>query len=235
MVVDVLEDPVRHALAGPHASLAVTADVDEPRAWRYPADVSPFADVADVDDPAAWDQLAGLTGPGGTAALWRHPDERLPAPRGWSLAREMDALQMVATAPLDVPPAPGVTATRLTEVDAAEMLALAELTRPGPFGTGTVRFGGYVGARVGGDLVAMAGRRVHPPGWVEVSGVCTRPDHRGKGLSRQLVAAVAAGIRADGDLAFLHVMRTNDAAIRVYERLGFEVSRRLVVQVFEVA
>ncbi len=40
------------------------------------------------------------------------------------------------------------------------------------------------------------GERMHPPGYTEVSGVCTHPDFRGRGLARQLSAAVAMAIEA---------------------------------------
>ena len=78
------------------------------------------------------------------------------------------------------------------------MIALAELTRPGPFAASTVELGGYLGVRREGRLVAMAGRRLHLPGWIEISAVCTHPDHRGQGLSRLLMAGVETAIRRAG-------------------------------------
>ena len=42
----------------------------------------------------------------------------------------------------------------------AEMLALAELTQPGPFGMRTHEMGTYLGIRREGKLVAMAGERL---------------------------------------------------------------------------
>ncbi len=79
-----------------------------------------------------------------------------------------------------VPRSPETVVT-LGKRDAAEMVALAELTHPGPFAASTVEFGGYLGVRREGRLVAMAGRRLQLPGWTEISAVCTHPDHRGKG------------------------------------------------------
>ncbi|MEU4215657.1 GNAT family N-acetyltransferase [Actinoplanes sp. NPDC026623] len=58
-------------------------------------------------------------------------------------------------------------------------------------------------AVAGGALVAMADERLHPPGWTEISAVCTDPAHRGQGLATRLVRAVA-GIRARGEIPFLH-------------------------------
>jgi len=107
--------------------------------------------------------------------------------------------------------------------DAAEMVALAELTRPGPFATSTVELGGYLGVRRGGRLVAMAGRRLHLPGWIEISAVCTHPDHRGQGLARLLIAAVDTAVRQQGHRAFLHAIHQNTTAIELYRQLGFTI------------
>ena len=101
------------------------------------------------------------------------------------------------------------------------MVALAELTHPGPFAASTVELGGYLGVRRGGRLVAMAGRRLQLPGWIEISAVCTHPDHRGQGLARLLIAAVDAAIRQQGHRAFLHAIHQNTTAIELYRQLGF--------------
>jgi predicted GNAT family acetyltransferase len=118
---------------------------------------------------------------------------------------------------------------RLGRDDTAEMLALAELTEPGPFFSRTPELGRYVGIRRGGRLLAMAGERFRVPGYVEVSAVCTHPDARGEGLAAELTLNVAYEIRAGGDEAFLHVLETNHNAIRLYERLGFFVRRKVDV------
>jgi predicted GNAT family acetyltransferase len=71
----------------------------------------------------------------------------------------------------------------------------------------------------------MAGGRLQPPGWTEISAVCTDPRFRGQGLASRLTLAVAAAIRARGDTPFLHVMAGNATAIRLYESLGFQLRR----------
>ena len=67
----------------------------------------------------------------------------------------------------------------------------------------------------------MAGERLVPDGYTEVSAVCTHPDARGRGLAALLTHRVATRIRQRGDVPFLHVAEGNDGARRVYERLGF--------------
>jgi ribosomal protein S18 acetylase RimI-like enzyme len=107
------------------------------------------------------------------------------------------------------------------------MLDLVARTRPGPFLPRTPELGTYLGIRRGGRLVAMAGERMHPPGWTEVSAVCTDSAYRGQGLGARLVRAVVAGVRARDESAFLHAAATNTGAIRLYESLGFRLRVRM--------
>jgi predicted GNAT family acetyltransferase len=113
------------------------------------------------------------------------------------------------------------------------MLALAKLTEPGPFLARTHTMGTFIGLRIGGRLAAMAGERCRFPGYTEVSGVCTHPDFRGRGLARRLSAAVAAGIEARGEQPFLHAWKTNRPAIALYESLGFEIRTEVNVAALE--
>ncbi|MGA8331959.1 MAG: GNAT family N-acetyltransferase [Mycobacterium sp.] len=221
-----LDDPVWHALTGPHRRFALTPDRgDGPaRAYRYRVDVAPFATLLDVTDPDAWRDLAGLSGPGDRAVLVAPSGQ--PAgtvSSGWSVAQVLPCQQMIA--PVDglaeAPTRAGETLVTLGPRDAAEMVALAELTRPGPFAASTVELGGYIGVRRDGRLVAMAGHRLQLPGWIEISAVCAHPAHRGQGLARLLIAAVDAAIRQQGHRAFLHAIHQNVTAIGLYRQLGF--------------
>lgn len=119
----------------------------------------------------------------------------------------------------------------LGEADAEEMLALATLTRPGPFRRGTLRLGGFIGVRREGRLIAMAGERMKVEGFTELSGVCTHPDFRGQGLAGALSRAVVAGILARGERAFLHAYADHAATVAFYESLGFSVRARMTYTV----
>ena len=110
--------------------------------------------------------------------------------------------------------------------DVPGMIEVLERTKPGPFLPRTVELGGYRRVRSEGSLVVMAGQRLHPTGWTEISAVCTDDAHRGQGLASRLVLAVARGIRAEGDIPFLQAAGSNTGAIAVYERLGFRIVRR---------
>ncbi len=101
------------------------------------------------------------------------------------------------------------------------MLSLAERTKPGPFLPRTIELGTYLGIRRDGELVAMAGERLRPPGWTEVSAVCTDPAWRGHGFASRLTRAVAAGIIARGDTPFLHAIADQRHGDRPLQGLGF--------------
>jgi predicted GNAT family acetyltransferase len=116
----------------------------------------------------------------------------------------------------------------LGAADVREMTDLVTRTEPGPWRPRTVEFGGYVGVRDGGALVAMAGERMRPPGFTEISAVCTEPAYRGRGLAGGLTRVVAAAIAARGDRPMLHASALNAAAVRLYESLGFRQARPMV-------
>jgi predicted GNAT family acetyltransferase len=119
---------------------------------------------------------------------------------------------------------------RLTASDAPAMVALAELTEPGPFRLRTLELGNFYGIFHGDALVAMSGKRMHLPGLVEVSGVCTHPDARGRGYAAHLMSIVIDEIDREGEVPFLHAFADNPA-VRLYERLGFEVRQRFELAV----
>jgi ribosomal protein S18 acetylase RimI-like enzyme len=212
-----LDNPLWTALTGPQAYLAERRG----SAARFPVDVSPFATVAPASD-RRWADLAALVGPGGVAVV---PDAPVEPPRGWALQAAIPGVQMDGSG---LEPAPDPEAVVLGPADVPAMLDLVARTRPGPFLARTLELGTYLGIRRGLALVAMAGERMHPPGWTEISAVCTDPAYRGQGLAARLVRAVAVGIRERGDVPFLHAAADNHAGIRLYERLGFTHRRDIL-------
>ncbi len=101
-------------------------------------------------------------------------------------------------------------------------------TSPGPFRPRTYELGRYIGIRREGRLVAMAGERLHPQGWTEISAVATDAEYRRQGLASRLVLDVAFHIQSRGDRALMHAAATNVGAIAAYERLGFTLRRHTV-------
>jgi len=140
-------------------------------------------------------------------------------PEGWNELRGLPLLQMVYEN--------GRTVSaqhewiELSAADVPEMLVLAELTKPGPFGPFTYQMGTYLGIRRQGTLVAMAGERLRVPGFAEISAVCTHPDHAGQGYAASLMSVLIEKMRRQGETPFLHVAGENKRAIALYERLGF--------------
>lgn len=189
-------------------------------ARRYRRDVNLFASARDDSDDASVAALASLVAEGETVFVL----QALPAPvpPGLQALRRAEGVQMLATQ--TIAPEPGKEdIVELGDADVAEMLALAQLTEPGPFLPRTHTMGRFLGIRVGGRLAAMAGERMRFAGGTEVSGVCTHPDFRGYGFARRLSSVVAHAIQQRGDQAFLHAWTTNTAAIALYESLGFRV------------
>lgn len=219
-----LDRPVWSSLTTYHARLSEGNTL----ARRFVPDVNLFISGRD-DSPEAATALAELVKPDQLAFILQVP--AIVMPPGFLEVKAAKGVQMVVTTGgLDVD-SPDADIVTLTEKDAPEMLALATLTEPGPFFTRTHTMGHFRGVRIDGRLAAMAGERMRFPGYTEVSGVCTHPDFRGRGLARRLSAAVVAGIQARGDQAFLHAWKTNHAAISLYEGLGFRIRVEVNVSV----
>jgi predicted GNAT family acetyltransferase len=119
------------------------------------------------------------------------------------------------------PPVDSPRFVELSAPESPEMVALAELTRPGPFGRRTHELGRYIGIRHAGALAAMAGEHLRLPGFTEVSAVCTHPEHVGRGYARLLMTELMRCILQRGERPFLHVRNDNTYAIELYRRLGF--------------
>jgi ribosomal protein S18 acetylase RimI-like enzyme len=214
----VLDNPVWHALQADHARFARGVGP----ARSYDPEVAAFIAI-ERDSPAAWSVLEQVVGPDETVLLVRAGDENPPP--AWTRLAGGGGAQMVLGSLAD-PPVLTDTIVELSADDVPQMLALVELTKPGPFRSRTIELGHYVGVKVDGQLVAMAGERLQPPGYTEISAVCTHPSARGRGLAAALSHHVATGILARGRTPLLHVAEGNDGARRVYERLGFVYRRR---------
>jgi len=197
------------------------------RALRFKADINRFAAARD-DSAQSLAALAELVQPGDDAVFVLQVPS-VVVPPGLVAVKQAQGVQMVATRPLER----DADVQLLGDADAAEMLALATLTEPGPFFARTHTMGRFIGIRIGGRLAAMAGERMRFPGHVEVSGVCTHPDFRSKGLARRLSAAVTAEIQRRGQQAFLHAWTTNTTAIALYESLGFALRATVNVAVLK--
>ena len=220
-----LDNITWHTLAGPHAAYATGTD----EARRYAPGFSPIVGFANIERPT-FDALAPYCQPGehfycdGWSGV---------APAGWRIDAESTMFKMVWEAAMPAADeAP--EALRLGPEHALQALELATLTRPGPFGPRTIELGEYFGCFEGQRLVAMAGERMYAGALREISGVCTHPDFQGRGCARRLMAKLVRRQMQRDETPFLHVMRDNSGAHRLYERMGFRDYRESVVRVLSL-
>jgi predicted GNAT family acetyltransferase len=188
------------------------------RARRFQTDIGPFAATADLSEAAVASLAAIIPADGDISLLEPSPPT---APTNVEVTFTAPGVQMITRAfarspDKDLPIEP------LGDADADEMLALALLTRPGPFRTRTHTLGRFIGIRDNGRLIAMAGERLQADEFIEISGVCTHPDYRSRGYGAALLTTVGQRILNEGKTPFLHAYASNTGAIALYRSLGFQ-------------
>jgi ribosomal protein S18 acetylase RimI-like enzyme len=216
-VEDVLYNPVYNALLSGDAPLCLGTE----KVKYFDEQVSPFAGFHQ-DYTKGFDDLYNLL-PAGRKILYATP-QLIKEPEGWQLAAEIKGLQFVFVEGTDTGD-PTIKPVLLNNKNIGEMMQLAALTKPGPFGARTIEFGHYYGIFENNQLVAMTGQRLHVANYTEISAVCTHPGHLGKGFAAALMLHQLNLIRCQGKHAFLHVREDNTRAIALYERLGFNIRR----------
>jgi ribosomal protein S18 acetylase RimI-like enzyme len=217
MLAHPLDNPVWTALTTTQSRWAQASTL----ARRFPAEIGPLA-AFEAPRREAYESLGELFPADGIAAICLDEPPELPVT--WILQEIAPMLQMIYT-DCRLPP-PASDFVTLTAADAPEMLALATLTKPGPFAIRTHELGEFIGIKRSGELAAMAGERLRGPGYTEVSAVCTHPDHVGHGYATGLMGEIMRRILARGETPFLHVRSQNQRAIELYHRLGY-VDRHL--------
>lgn len=220
--IRLLDNIVWHSLAGAQAKFASGTSV----ARRYARGFSAIIGFADAERPD-FDALAPYCEPGEHfyCGAWTGP-----VPAGWQMHADTKGLQMLWDA--DVPAAdPELAAVPLDASHVPQMMELVALRPPGPFAARTHELGQYYGVFDGTRLVAMAGERMEAGPLREVSGVCTHPDFQGRGLARRLIATIVRQQIGRGQIPFLHVMRDNVHAWRIYERMGFRLHQETPLRV----
>ena len=228
----VLDNPVWFALTGMQRELGTVAA----GAARFDTEVAPFGAFLGEPTTEDWLEMTRLTGSVNRVAIVGGGAGDLPL--GWSATWHIGTAQMILG---DSAASSGTHAESggtdqvlpLGPSDIDEMLELVDVAQPGPFLRRTVEFGGYFGIRQEGQLVAMAGERMRPPGYAEVSAVATHPAHRGRGLGTRLIRTVSNAIVGRGERPFLHVAHENETAIRLYAAMGFTTRRDVEFTVVE--
>jgi ribosomal protein S18 acetylase RimI-like enzyme len=217
-----LDRSIWHALSHRHAAFSI----GNATALRYRTEYAPFAATLD-NSSAGLSALYHILPPDDGVALFT--PESLEFPPVLSILRRALVTQMIlhpntlAAGTRTLPP----TTRPLSRDDMPAMTTLVELTQPGPFAARTVELGRFLGVFEGGSLIAMAGERMCLDGFVEISGVCTHPNHRGKSLSAALIATLVRAAFDRAETPFLHAYADNTPALAVYRRLGFVVRATL--------
>ena len=208
-------NPPLESLQSTQQSFALTAA----RACKFPRPVIPFAAVTE-NTPEAFADLQSLMDPGESTYVVSYEQ---PAPSALTCSGPIGVqqLQWPDNLPLPELRKDAAQLEHLTCSNAAEMVALTDVAFTGFFRIRTCELGPYYGIRAGGQLVAMCGERMNIGNFRELSGLCTHPDHRGKGYAQQLMTQLMHDHRAAGLRSYLHVSSSNAHAIELYLRMGF--------------
>lgn len=221
MTTHLLDNIAWHALTGAQAKFAAGSGPVR----RYARGFSPIAGFADPVRPD-FDALRDIVdvGEGFYCDGWSGP-----VPAGWRVDADTTMYKMIYDG--DMPPSDEAPeAVALGEAHLGQVLDLVALTRPGPFGPRTIELGDYFGIVEDGRLLAMAGERFQAGTLHEISGVCTQPEHQGRGLARRLMRKLIRRQMARGAIPVLHVISHNAVAHGLYERMGFRTHRESPVR-----
>jgi ribosomal protein S18 acetylase RimI-like enzyme len=118
---------------------------------------------------------------------------------------------------------------KLEEEHLDDLLGLVKIVYPEYFKKKTSSLGNYYGIYKNNQLVAVTGERMQMDEYTEVSAVITHPEHTGKGYAKQLVTHAVNAILENNKTPFLHVATSNTAAIKLYEKLGFQTREKISV------
>jgi ribosomal protein S18 acetylase RimI-like enzyme len=220
----ILDNPAYNALATGNKQLTKGTE----QIKYFDKEVAPFAGFKH-NNPGNFKKLHELISRDNPLVFISPVKIDIPAP--WQFVQYIKCFQMIyngKTIPVDTE-----NLVVLTDQHILQMLALTKLTNPGPFAARTIEFGHYRGIFDGGQLVAMAGQRMHPSPYAEISAVCTHPDYTGRGFAKQLLQYHINRIKNEGNIPFLHVKCENERAIKVYENMGFDTRTELHFYIFK--
>ncbi len=220
-----LDNPIWNALNSGNKHLALGID----QVKYFVREVALFAGMADYSE-SNFSYLREQSIAGDIYILFT--PGKITVPKLWEITVEKPIIQMVYPENISLP-VPGNIPVVLTEKDIPAMLDLTARTNPGPFLNRTIDFGNYIGFFEKEKLISMAGQRLQPDIYTEISAVCTEPEYSGQGLARQLILNQVNSISSQNRIPFLHLMKENTVAFNLYKKLGFRFRREMMVYVIK--
>jgi GNAT superfamily N-acetyltransferase len=139
-----------------------------------------------------------------------------------TLVKKMEGIQMVLNSLVDLEITEKIIPLTAKYID--EIYDLVWLVMPGYYTKRSFEMGDYFGIFKNEKLVAISGQRMQSNNWTEISAVVTHPDYTRQGLAKQLVHHTTKEILKQKKLPILHTNKGNPA-IKLYENLGFQISR----------
>lgn len=213
MNFDHLDNPVWYALNGRQQQYAIGTE----NVKRYQPNILPLigyetSEGIEAIDPYLTDVFYIVSGP------------LPPLPSHWVVQKELPCIQMILQTPVTVPAA---TVSRLDVSHSQAMLDLINKVQPGFYKLDTYQLGEYYGVWQEDKLVAIGGERIQLDHFTEISSICTDPDYTGRKYAQHLITHICNTNLSKGNIPFLHVLQSNDRAVRLYEYMGF-TQRRLI-------
>jgi predicted GNAT family acetyltransferase len=221
----ILDNPVWNALISSNSEMATGDDLVK----LFAEDIAPFVGLKHFSEES-FKALSDRLPPDRSAVIVTSWKAEIPA--SWNVVHQAVLLQMTREDPRQLP-GNSTPIVPLKQEHIPQMIALTQLTNPGPFLERTIEFGNYTGIFKSDKLIAMAGQRMHVNHYIEISAVCTHPDHLGNGYGTALLQNQVNRILAAGNLPFLHVRKDNGTAIKLYEHLGFETRENMYLYVIK--
>ncbi|MEO6837185.1 MAG: GNAT family N-acetyltransferase [Ginsengibacter sp.] len=209
----VLDNPAWNALISGNQSLALGTETVK----FFPDDVAPFVGFREYSYENFEMLFQILKNKRQCAFI---SSSEIIFPSSWKIKERFNVLQMFYNKPTS-PVIENKNIVTLGNHNIEEMIELTRLTHPGPFKESTIAFGHYEGIFEDGNLIAMAGQRLHPRQYTEISAVCTHPDYTKKGLASLLILSQVSRMLSSSQIPFLHVLSDNIKAIQLYYNLGF--------------
>lgn len=220
-----LDNPIYAALTSGHSHFAKGVDGVK----YYQKDITAFAGLEN-NSAENLQTLYQISEPESLFVFFSKSPVEIPS--SWKLLMHIDMFQLV----YEDNAALSHNCENLTDLNDShvpEMMELVDLTKPGPFLAKTIELGNYMGIFNEKQLVAMAGHRFFPAPYREVSAVCTHPNHLGKGYAFKILQEQIKRILNRAEIPFLHVKNDNEGAIKLYQKLGFNIRTEMIAYVIK--